>query len=132
MKGKDRDLIAQKYKIPDGHIFSSWLRSLNHLRNLCAHHTRLWNRNMVDQAVLPSKGDAGELSHFIGQPHLLARPFLYLCILQWLMKEICPNSSWGDRMKEHMLSFPTDANNLCSLSNMGCPKGWETWKLWQR
>jgi len=131
MKGKDRDQIGAKYGVGDGHIFASWLRSLNYIRNLCAHHSRLWNRNVVDQAKLPAAADARDLAAFIGQPDLIARPFFYFCILQWLMREICPNSHWHVRFKEHLLSFPEDSNQICSLAQMGCPPGWEHWNLWQ-
>lgn len=46
------------------------------------------------------------------------------------MKEICPNSSWGQLLKQHLQDFPTDKNGVCSLVNMGCPTGWENWSLW--
>lgn len=131
MKGRDRDAIAKKYQAQDGRVFRSWLRSLNYLRNLCAHHSRLWNRNMVEQATLPDGVNAKDLSVFRGQPIWKARPFIYLCILQWLMKEICPHSSWGPRLKQHLLDFPTDKNGICSLDNLGCPNDWENWNLWQ-
>jgi len=131
MKGNDRDFIAQKYKVPDGNTFASWLRSLNYLRNLCAHHSLLWNRNMVDQPKLPTAADAGDLANFIGQPKSIARPFILFCLLQWLMREICLNSRWHERFREHLENFPTGAKQLRSLSEMGCRPGWEKWDLWK-
>ncbi len=38
--------IANKYGISKPLVFESWLRCLNYLRNLCAHHCRLWNRSL--------------------------------------------------------------------------------------
>ena len=131
MKGKDRDFIAQKYKVSAGNIFASWLRSLNYLRNLCAHHSLLWNRNMVDQPKLPDATDAADLASFIGHPKSIARPFILFCLLQWLMREICPNSCWHERFRQHLESFPAGAKQLRSLSEMGCPAGWESWDLWK-
>lgn len=55
MKFKDRETIAKKYGVRDGQVFASWLRSFNYLRNTCAHHCRLWNRNIVDQPRLPPR-----------------------------------------------------------------------------
>lgn len=131
MKGKDRDTIAQKYGVPGGHILGSWLRALNYLRNLCAHHCRLWNRNMVDQPKLPSGPQLGDLNHFVGNAQWIARPFVFFSLLQWLMREICPNSHWKDRVHAHLQAFPVDSNQLRSLSEMGCPSGWERWNLWK-
>ncbi len=36
--------------------FLTWLRSLNYLRNACAHYARLWNRNIIDQPSLSGTG----------------------------------------------------------------------------
>jgi len=38
-----QDAIAAKYDIHNGRsrIFTTWLRSLNYLRNVCASHNRL-------------------------------------------------------------------------------------------
>ena len=37
--------IAKSYGLPadSGSVMVSWLRSLNYVRNACAHHSRLWN-----------------------------------------------------------------------------------------
>ena len=131
MKRKDRDRIGAKYGVTDGRVFVSWLRSLNYIRNLCAHHSRLWNRNVVDQAKFPDISVARDLCHLIGKPEWIARPFAYFCILQWLMREISPNSQWHRRFKGHLQEFPEDAQGICSLRQMGCPKRWEHWQLWQ-
>lgn len=131
MKRTDRDWIGAKYGVADGRVFASWLRSLNYIRNLCAHHSRLWNRNVVDQARFPDASTAGDLANFINDPHAVSRPFAYFCILQWLMREISPNSRWHQRFKDHLLGFPKDGQGTCSLAQMGCPPQWENWGLWK-
>lgn len=39
-----RKFIANRHKIPEWYLIS-WLQSLTVLRNACAHHVRIWNRN---------------------------------------------------------------------------------------
>ncbi len=34
-------------------VIESWMRSLTYIRNLCAHHSRLWNRWLVIPPVIP-------------------------------------------------------------------------------
>ena len=53
----EQDAIAKGYGLPESHgqMFATWLRSLNYLRNVSAHHSRLWNRNVVDQPKLPKR-----------------------------------------------------------------------------
>lgn len=42
----DQDQIANKYGISKGQDFAGWLRGLNFVRNVSAHHSRLWNINI--------------------------------------------------------------------------------------
>lgn len=37
------------------HFLGSWIHSLSVLRNLCAHHCRIWNRNFTIRPALPNK-----------------------------------------------------------------------------
>jgi len=42
----DKRIIANKFYLPEK-VFESWLHTLVYIRNVCAHHTRLWNRNIT-------------------------------------------------------------------------------------
>ncbi|MCK7471419.1 MAG: Abi family protein [Desulfomicrobium escambiense] len=57
MRELEQDAISSRYGLHNGRIFATWLRSLNYLRNVCAHHSRLWNRNIIDQPRLPSAAE---------------------------------------------------------------------------
>ena len=46
--------IAIKQGIPDKYL-DSWLQSLTVLRNACAHHARIWNRNFNQAPLLSSR-----------------------------------------------------------------------------
>ena len=39
----DRTDIAKAFGVKDDGVFCSWLHTLNYVRNICAHHARLWN-----------------------------------------------------------------------------------------
>lgn len=127
MTEADQDRIAQGYGIGNGRTFATWLRSLNYLRNVCAHHSRLWNRNIVDQPKLPPVTEVPALAGFHGEPHRLARPFLLLCMAQHLMLRINPSSTWGGRLKELLLTqFPPLDHLGLNLLSMGVDPDWET------
>lgn len=131
MKPKDQDVISKKYGIAKGVVLASWLRSLAYLRNVCAHHSRLWNRNIVEQ---PKKPQHSEVSLFEGaweSPHTLARPFLLFCIMQHLLNTVHPNSTWWQRVRGHLLSFPELSHLNLDLDGMGIVLGWESWD-WTR
>nr|WP_274594937.1 Abi family protein [Pseudomonas nabeulensis] len=108
-----------------GRVFASWLRSLNYLRNVCAHHSRLWNRNIIDQPKLPPAEQVPALSAFHEDAHRRARPFMLLCITHHLMRAINPASSWGKRLKTLMENDFPDLNHLdLNLEGMGVDHAW--------
>ncbi len=128
MKVPDQQVIAKKYGITDFKVFSSWLRSLNYLRNLVAHHSRLWNRNIIDQPKLPAKEQIPWCDGFIGKADLVARPFLLLAIANHLLKVICPETEWNQRVKTHLDEFPQIySDKQVGITDMGTIEGWESW-----
>jgi len=131
MKQEDQDAIAGKYGVGNGRVFASWLRSLNYIRNVCAHHSRLWNRNVIDKPRLPSEGELSWMDTFRNDEHGKARPFLVFCIVLFLLQRINPSSSWGERMKIFLLDFPDLSHLELNLQGMGAPEGWEEWRLWK-
>lgn len=128
MKVTDQQRIAAKYDVSDWKVFQSWVRSLSYLRNLAAHHSRLWNRNVTDQPSLPSAGEIAWCDGFIGKADLIAKPFLLLAITRHLVKVVCPHTEWHVRLKEHLKAFPQQhSSRKLSIADMGVPTGWEGW-----
>jgi abortive infection bacteriophage resistance protein len=126
MTEADQDAISQKYGISNGRIFASWLRSLNYLRNVCAHHSRLWNRNIIDQPKLPPAGQVPSLAVFHDDTQRRARPFMLLCMTQHLMAVINPASSWGKRLKALLEEeFPALSHLHLDLEGMGVDSEWQ-------
>jgi abortive infection bacteriophage resistance protein len=46
--------IAAHYEVPD-EVLTSWLQVINVIRNICAHHGRLWNRELGYKPLIPGK-----------------------------------------------------------------------------
>ena len=82
MSVADKSAIASKYVVPDWKVMESWFRTLNFVRNVAAHHSRLWNKNLVDQPKLPAKGTMPDFDSLIGEPNISSRLFVVLCILK--------------------------------------------------
>jgi abortive infection bacteriophage resistance protein len=124
MQFADQQSIAALYSAPSGRAFAQWLRSLNLIRNVSAHHSRLWNINVLELSALP-QGWPSQLNN--------KRPFFYFCLMQQLLMVICPNSSWVQRFKDLLAEgFPVTVNSPFSLSEFGIFPGWEGWSLWSQ
>jgi len=124
MRHADQQVIAHMYDAADGRAFAQWLRSLNFIRNVSAHHSRLWNINVLELSPVPQGWPVG-LNN--------ARPFFYFSLMQHLLGRICPNSSWGCRFGELLRNeFPPTPNSAFSLAEFGAFTGWEDWALWPK
>ena len=129
LKPEHQIKIARKYGISDGAVFGSWLKSLNYLRNVCAYHSRLWNRNIVDQPKKPPEGDAPLFECAWQNGHTQARVFLLLYITQFLLTKINPSSSWWTRLVALIdKDFPNLDKLNIDLKSMGEIEGWRDWR----
>lgn len=129
MRVQDKTIIAQRYKISNWKIMESWLRTLNYARNVAAHHSRLWNRNLIDQPRLAKAGEMPDFDHLTGQAHYISRVYVILCILTYLLKIICPKSAWSSRLKNLLNEFPN--SKYLDISDMGFPLNWLDYSLWK-
>lgn len=125
MQYKQREQIASKYGAKDGRAFTGWLRGLNFTRNVAAHHSRLWNINVLERASLP-QDDA------YWQQLNNARPFFYFCLMQRLIRVICPNSRWAERFAVLLEEFPDVGCGAVSLADFGLLEDWQAWDLWDQ
>ncbi len=125
MKGRDKSYISKKYGFEENASMTSWLRSLNFIRNVSAHHSRLWNCNIVERASV-QKHMMTELREVKNE-----RPFLYFCIMKIMLDVICPDSDWGDHFKALLGDFPIITNDVVSLPDMGVPDGWQGLAMWK-
>lgn len=129
MKVADQDAIAAQYGIPSGSILEGWLRNLNDARNLCAHHSRLWNRNMPFIPSWPTQGQVPVLDHLVGQQQRLSRFYASASILRYLLMTINPTTSWAERLVAHVATLPT--NPYVTLASAGFPEDWNAQDLWK-
>src|SRR5207247_820686 len=115
--------VARRYRIA-GPVLFSWLQTLNYVRNICAHHARLWNRELALKPVIPDfKNDPRW-----HPPTAIAnnRPFVVLTLLRFLLGQIAPQSSWRERLYALFDRFPN-----IPLDSMGIDTAWRNHPLWQ-
>lgn len=118
-KGRQQKQISQGYGVDNASIFESWVKSLNYIRNICAHHSRLWNTNIDVVAKVDSS--------FLGLSSAdNKRLFFYLIMMKHLLKVIEPNSSWQNEVESLLFDFPIPENNAIKLDDIGFTS-WNDW-----
>lgn len=110
-------------------LLKSWARSMAFSRNVCAHHSRLWNKPLVNQPALSGKAIPVDLRHLHNLHDSGKRLYTIACIARFMLKFANPRTSWKDRFVDHIMTFP--ATNQISLSSAGFPNDWQTESLWR-
>ena len=107
-------------------VLDSWLVCLNTVRNMSAHHGRLWNRRIGTQPSFPrAKND--ERWH---KPHRVRpdRIFGTLTVLSYLLEIIAPDTKWRERLFKLL-----ETRSEEELRMMGFTGNWKScpfWKPW--
>ncbi len=127
MSYSDQRQIACQYGILRPNLLISWVRTLCFVRNVCAHHARLWNRSLVNQPKRPRQQEIRELDHLTDDAY--TRFYAAAAICRFLLKIIMPSSDWSDQLKAHVSTFPQNAH--VSFSASGFPITWENEPLWK-
>lgn len=83
-------------------IVESWMKVIVWIRNLCAHHARLWNRWLIDAPIIP-KNEPWHKILFENNRRFIACSY----IITKLLKEIAPNSHWQSNMFNLFQKYPT-------------------------
>jgi abortive infection bacteriophage resistance protein len=113
---KDRSAIALPFAV-DEKVLITWLHSLSYLRNLCAHHGRLWNRQLVIKPLVAKKHTGFLKSN---------DRFYAMAVVLWdLLRVVAPQSIWNQRLAELLGQFPAVPS-----AAMGFPANWKDEPFW--
>lgn len=117
--------IAKDFGLPSN-ILSSWFLYLTNVRNICAHHSRLWNRRVTaHRPVIPTRKDYkfnGELSEDFN-----TTVYGIVSLISRLLEGINP----GNRFIEKLTSL-IDEYPCISSTSMGFPASWKKAPAWAK
>ena len=119
-------------------VLKSWFRSLSDMRNLCAHHMRVWNREFGSRPELPKKRPDNWLTippsiptgSSIHPDQLIIpqrRLYMQLIVVESLLQMTNPGSNWSSRLIKLVQQNPH-----ISRPHMGFPSDWEQEPFWQK
>lgn len=118
---QDKNRIARPYGI-DESLLRSFMHHLTFIRNITAHHGRLWNRRMTITMRIPRKPKAlaatlnPEATRYVGNTVIM---------LGYFLKLISPGTTWPHRMQQLILHSPG-----IRPASMGFKRGWQHLSLW--
>ncbi len=116
-----RRAIAGVYGI-DQRVMESWLHHLTYIRNTCAHHSRLWNREFTITPEQPRSKPAPLVVEFVPSSRKLYNTLL---IITHFMDTIAPHHHWRQRLKDLL------SQHAIHVQAMDFPVDWENRAIWQ-
>lgn len=132
MDRADKERIAAAFdvhnSVPSGDFstLANWLNHIRYVRNVCAHHARLWNKNITTTLAVPS--GIPELAH-LEKDGTRTRIYGTLAVLAYLLARTHPGTTW----RSDILLYVSEgllAAGQCHEA-MGFPSGWEGLDIWQ-
>lgn len=106
---------------------SGWLQTFTYIRNIIAHHSRLWGLNMTVSPVIDIKNPKGAwLKAFYLKDIPRKKPFIAISALLYVYNFVDPKND----MKNHILSLIKKYPNV-KIYKLGFHKDWESHDIWK-
>lgn len=97
-------------------VFENWIETLSYVRNLCAHHSRLWNRQFV------KKFKYSENYNFLDENVDRDKIFFAVSVLTIILKEY--------NIKEKFVNLLNEYPSIDKTA-MGIPQNWRELNIWK-
>ncbi|WP_131782772.1 Abi family protein [Legionella gresilensis] len=124
LKNEDKRAISKKYYNLHPKTLTNFLHFLTYVRNICAHHSRLWNKEL---AIRPTLEGLDEL----WRPPITPRndrSFFILITLKYLLYKSNTTKDWMKSYDD--LILPILSKYPWSANSMGLPEDWQSHPLW--
>lgn len=103
-------------------VLDSWLVTINTVRNICAHHGRLWNRIIGNPPMIPHAKE-WHIPYEVKNDKI----FGSLTVLSYLLEKVAPATSWRERLLDLVESL-----SVRNQVRMGFTEGWKDCPIWSK
>lgn len=118
----ERRAIAKPFGLDDK-VLKSVAHHISHVRNIGAHHARLWNKRFTVTMMVPRRPSTLADAMRGARPHYI---YNTLVMLDYLLSRIAPGSEWKQRLVALIDGCP-----LADPAQMGFPADWRRRSFWQ-
>lgn len=122
LQNDDKKSVSVKFNIHHKKL-GDWLHTLTYVRNVCAHHGRLWNREL---AIRPDTDKDPNWKPPITPTN--TRVFYILLMIRFLLRNISNNNEWQISCTSLLDSVAEE--DLWRVA-MGMPPNWQNHPIWR-
>lgn len=120
LKTEEQKEVISKLKGINNNVFRNWLHGLSVVRNICAHHSRLWNKTLGVKFEVPRK-----LNQFSDIKHN-DKIFFALSIIEYILNSIGEDAlDFKFKIKDLLHRY-----SKTNIESMGFPLDWKNNSLW--
>ncbi len=122
-KDKIKKQICTEFGLLHVDVLESWMHSFSFIRNICAHHGRIWNRRITNMPKLPHNTKF----QFIDNLNI-DRNKLYpiLCCMTYVLDRISP----GHQFRNDLIILFNEFNSV-NQRELGMPDQWQDEIFWK-
>jgi abortive infection bacteriophage resistance protein len=121
--GPEKKAVTKYYGLNDVGILENWMHSFSNIRNVCAHHSRLWNRRLTAHIKLPTHTAYPFITNKTLYPYKI---YPALCCIKYVLDIISPGNTFKDKLNKLMANCP-----LAQEKEMGFPINWKEELYWK-
>ncbi|GHV34049.1 hypothetical protein FACS1894178_0790 [Bacteroidia bacterium] len=121
----EKSMIANEFGLHLHNDLSSWLESISYIRNVIAHHSRIFGRNIIKRPVLTTKTRNKWLEMKITE-NQEKKPFVIIAIMIYLCNSINPKN----KIKEKLLNLFKNNPNI-PFEKLGFTNNWREEAFWK-
>lgn len=127
----DAEEIARAFGVPTKRLMASWLASVNYVRNVAAHHARLFNRKLQNAPGRPKAGVVPLLDHLRHEntPKGVFGVYNALAVIAYLLRSIDDDTAWCSHLVALLDTFPPSPH--LTIAALGVPEDWASLELWR-
>lgn len=122
----EKSIISNEMGINSPPVFSGWLEAIVCIRNIIAHHSRLWGYNMPKTPSARLNNPAGQWFVNPLTNVQMKKPFLIISCMIYL----CNHISQGHQIKS-MIHNLIDSNPKIPVYKLGFLNSWRSEPLWK-
>ncbi len=119
-----RRKISQSYSI-DYTVLMSFTEHLAYLRNLCAHHSRVWNRKMTKTFKVPLTKPVNLIKNFNLDQSSTRKIYNSLVMIVHFLNMVNPENHFKSHLTQLIDTYRIQTNS------MGFPLNWRTLDIWR-
>ncbi len=122
---ESKDKIAKDFGTVNKTYLPSWLQSIAQIRNICAHHGRIWNKNLPGRPKLLKAPPNNWLVN-VPTPAEHHKLYIHICCMKYMADTIDESNHLAIKFKNLFTKYPN-----IDKAALGFIDGWSNEPLWK-